>query len=130
MVDRFAAPHNAVTPRFNALFDAPGVEAFDAFSADWSAGWSYLIPPFTGLDAVLDKLGRNNAAAILVVPVWKSRGWWRRLFSGAWTDRIDGRLALPSTALVAHPANARSCFFGPVFDSPLIALRILPRVAR
>ena len=27
MADRFAAPHNAVLPRYNALFDAPGVEA-------------------------------------------------------------------------------------------------------
>ena len=82
-VDRFAASHNAVLPRFNALFDAPGVEAVGAFAGDWSGGWSYLIPPFTKIDASLDKPERDNAAAVLVVPVWKSHGWWRRLASGA-----------------------------------------------
>ena len=126
MVDRFAAPHNAVLSRYNALFDAPSVEAVDAFAEDWGGGWSCLIPPFTKLNAVLEKLERDNAAAVLVVPVWKSHGWWRRLASGAWTDRIDARRALPLTALSAHSENAVSCFFGPAFASPLVALRVVP----
>ena len=130
MADRFAAPHNAVLPRFNALFDAPDVEAVDAFAEGWSGDWSYLIQPFTKIDAVLDKLERDNAAAALVVPVWKSRGWWRRLALGAWTDRIDARRALPATALSAYPENAESRFFEPAFASPLVALRVLPLLVR
>jgi len=102
IVDRFAVPYNAAPSRFNALFDAPDLEAAEAFAEDWRSSWSYLIPPFTKLDALLDKLERDNAATALVVPVWKSRGWWRRLASGAWADRIDARRAFPPTALSAH----------------------------
>ena len=130
IIDRFAAPHSAVSPSFIALFDAPDVEAADAFAEDWSGGWSYLIPPFTKIDAVLGKLERDNAGAALVAPVWKSRGWLRRLASGAWIDRIDARRALPPTALSVHPENAKSCFFGPAFASPLVALSIVPLLAR
>ena len=127
-----AGPTGGATTIFTIfyLFDAPGVEAVDAFAETWSGGWSYLIPPFTKLDAVLDKLERDNAAAVLVVPVWKSHGWWRRLASGAWADRIDAQRALPPRALAAHPENAESCFFGLAFESPLVALRIVPRLAQ
>ena len=56
IVDRFAVPYNAAPSRFNALFDAPDLEAAEAFAEDWRSSWSYLIPPFTKLDALLDKL--------------------------------------------------------------------------
>ena len=35
-VDRFAQQSNAVAPRFNSMLPAPGAEAIDAFSVDWS----------------------------------------------------------------------------------------------
>ena len=128
LIDRFAAPHNAVSALYNALFDAPGVEAVGAFSQDWCDGLSYLLPPVTKIDAVLDKIERDNAAAaVLVVPVWTRRGWWRRLASGAWEDRVAARLGLPPSALVAHPENAEHGFFGTAFGSQLLALRIVPR---
>ena len=57
--------------------------AVDAFGQDWSAGHSYLIPPITKTGPVLDKTEGDNAAAVLVVPVWKLRGWWQRLASRA-----------------------------------------------
>ena len=55
--DRFAATHNAISARYcNALFDALDVEAADAFGQGWSSGQSYLIPPFTYIGAVLEKI--------------------------------------------------------------------------
>ena len=32
------------------------MEAADAFGKDWSDGQGYLTPPFTKIDAVLDKI--------------------------------------------------------------------------
>ena len=69
LVDRFAAPHDAVFARFNALHDSPQAEAVDAFAQDWGAACNYLLPPFTILDRVLDKIERDNAEAVLVIPV-------------------------------------------------------------
>ena len=103
MAGRFAAPHNAISSRFNALFDAPDVGAFEE---DWSGGWCYLTPPSTKIGAELDKPERDNAAAVLAVPVWKSRGWWRRLASRAWTDRFEARHNLPPTALATVSASS------------------------
>ena len=70
---------------------------------------------------------RDNAAAVLVVLIWKMRGWWRRLASGAWEDRLAARLSLPPSALAAHPENEEKCFFGIAFSSPHLALQIAPR---
>ena len=41
----------------------------DAFAQDWGAACNYLLPPFTILDRVLDKIERDNAEAVLVIPV-------------------------------------------------------------
>ena len=126
MVDRFAAPHNAIAPRYNALHDSAGVESVDAFAAEWGRDFNYLLPPFNRLDCVLDKVEADDAAGILVVPVWLSKPWWRRLQSGAWAQRASLIAELPPEALTAHEANRDAVFFGREFASPLHAYRLLP----
>ena len=36
-------------------------------------------PPYSMLDKVVHKLAEDGASAILVVPNWPHRLWWRRL---------------------------------------------------
>ena len=124
-VDRFAAPHNAVCRRFVCLYatDAAGAVGADALGMDWSAGYSYVLPPFEMVDRVLDKIEADNAEALVIVPRWTSKSWWWRLRSGAWQDRIVATMELPVDALVPFAENAEHCFFGHRFDAPLLAFR-------
>jgi len=122
-VDAFAAPHNAVFPRFFSRHETHDAEATDAFSVSWTYGRFFILPDFGRgfIDRVLDKIERDNASVVCIVPHWPSQRFWVRLQSPAWARRIVAKLTLPPDSLVPHAANARFCFFGARFDSPLLA---------
>ena len=107
-VDRFAAPHNATCQRFNSLFGCATAEATDALAQDWRVGVSFVLPDFFTIDAVLDLIERDDANVILVVPEWRSKPWWGRLWSSAWATRRRRHLQLPVDAVVPHDEH---CFF-------------------
>jgi hypothetical protein len=123
--DRFAAPHNSACARFNCLYatSAAGAGGTEALAADWSVGSSYVLPPFELIDSVLDKIERDNAVAMVVVPRWPSKAWWWRLRGGSWQDRIVSEVELPVDSLRPHQENAEFCFFGRRFDCRMLALR-------
>jgi len=126
-IDRFAAAHNYKARFFNALFRTPGSCGADAFAFTWSGGVSYVLPPFPLIDRVLDKIERDDAEAVVVVPVWRSASFWRRVHSGAWQRRLARpAVLLDVDALVANPANAGDCFFGERFGSQLLGFRTKP----
>ena len=122
-IDAFAAPHNAVLPRFFSRHLTHSAEATDAFSVSWAHARLYILPDFSRgfIDRVLDKIERDNASVICIVPNWPRKRFWVRLSSSAWAERIVSRISLPPDSLVPHAANAGSCFFGNRFDSPLMA---------
>ena len=144
-VDRFAAGHNRVCARFNAKYDTLGAEAADAFSVSWAAGLSYILPEFreVDIDKVLDKIERDNAAVVLVLPVWRRSPFWHRICSTRFRQRVAGTVGLSGSCLVAHAEHANECFFhewevvteggrrrrtgrrcaSGMFNSPLLALR-------
>ena len=99
-VDRFAAPHNHVCARFNSLFETPTAEAADAFSVSWAEGVSFILPEFavSFIERVLDKIERDNAAVVCVVPWWASKSFWRRLHCAAWQERIQATNAATKLA--------------------------------
>ena len=125
-IDRFAAPHNTTCIRFNALFDSSECEAANAFAQDWHEGTSFVLPDFHVIDRVLDRIERDNATAILVLPEWTYKPWWRRLHSNAWASRIAIADYLPENSLVANAPNREHCFFGERFTSRLLVLRTQP----
>ena len=125
-VDRFAAPHNAVCARFNAKFDSPRVEAVDAFAQDWREGVSFLLPDFNKLDLVMDFVERDDVEAVLIVPEWSRKAFWRRIHSAPWRARIVAAEFMSGDALVPHPANARNCFFGEHFECRILIMRLRP----
>ena len=122
-IDAFAAPHNAVLLRFYARHLTPTAEASDAFSVSWSNARMYILPDFSRgfIEKVLDKIERDNASVVCIVPHWPRKRFWARLISASWSERIVARIWLPPSALIPHAANAHSCFFGTHFDSPLLA---------
>jgi hypothetical protein len=122
-VDVFATLHNAVLPRFISRHLTHTAEASDAFSVSWSHDRMYISPDFSRgfIQKVLDKIERDNATVVSVVPHWPRKRFWVRLASAAWSDRIAARISIPPDALVPNAANASFCYFGARFDSPLMA---------
>ena len=78
----------------------------DAFAADGRRHFNYLLPLFNRPGSALDKAKAGIAARILIVPVWNSKPWRRRLQSGAWALRATLIAKLPLESLVAHGVNS------------------------
>ena len=49
----------------------------DAFLQSWSGLTLWLNPPFSRLDEVLAKIIRDEAHALLVMPQWELRSWYK-----------------------------------------------------
>ena len=74
-VDAFATEANHLCP----VWWGPGGEHEDAFAQSWKGQFLWMNPPYSMLDKVVHKLTEDGASAILVVPNWPHRLWWRRL---------------------------------------------------
>jgi len=127
-VDRSAAPHNATCARFNSKFHCAGAESVDAFGQDWRVGTSFVLGDFrhTAVDRVLDKVERDNARVVLIVPRWTKAPWWRRLHAPRFRARVARTLDLAGSDLVPHHENARHCFFDRTFRNDLLAVLLVP----
>jgi len=77
-VDRFASDTNAQVPRLNSLWLCPGTEAVDALRQLWGTDNNFVNPSFGLVDQVLALMEAHNAAATVVLPVWKAQPWWSR----------------------------------------------------
>ena len=82
-----------------------------------------MLHDFNQLGKVLDRIERDDAEAVVVVPVWPSRPFWGRLRSGSWPQRVAHTLLLEPGSIVANAENAASCFFQGTFNSRLLVLR-------
>ena len=107
-IDCFACEHNTTCPRFNSLIESRHSEAVDAMAQDWSSGVSFILPNFHMIDQIIDKIERDNAEVVLIVPAWQHKPWWRRLHFGAWRARLTMAESIPAQALVAYNEH---CFF-------------------
>jgi len=110
-VDRFAAAHNATAARFNSLFDSTSSEAVDAMAQSWRTGVSFIVPNFHMIDQILDKVERDNAEVVIIVPEWPHKAWRRRVYSGAWRARLIKAAMIPARTLT--PYNDY-CFSAPI----------------
>ena len=72
-VSRYASPLKAPRVRFNPLIDSVNAKGAKALTKDWRSSVSLVLPDFHDLDA-----------AVLIVPSWPHRAWFRRLHSVAW----------------------------------------------
>ena len=76
-VDRLAAARNTKAPLSNYLFATEETEALGASSQSVSEGNSFVLHNFNQLDRVLDHVERDDAEAVIVMPEWTRRPFWR-----------------------------------------------------
>ena len=105
--DLFASRINTQLPRFAAYRPDPEAEVIDAFSISWKHEKLYAFPPFNCVDRVLQKIVKDGATGILVVPEWPNQHWYHML-SDIIIDFIilpprKDLLSLPNNINVQHP---------------------------
>ena len=71
-VDAFASKANAKLPTYWTIHQ-------NAFKQDWSNETLWICPPFSQLDAVVEKIMADKAEGILLIPVWKNKQWFTEL---------------------------------------------------
>jgi len=86
--------------RFNSLQHTPGCDGVDAFSLPWAGELNYAHAPLAQVSLVLDKVRRERATAIVIVPVWPVQAWWRRALLSA-----TASVLLAPTALLDPPCR-------------------------
>ena len=78
---------------------------------------------FNQLGRVFDHVERDDAEAVIVMPEWTRRPFWRRIESGAWRQRVALDLYLEPGAIEANPENEEHCFIGRDINSRLRIMR-------
>lgn len=74
-IDLFASHSNKKCTKYISWKQDPGSYAVDAFSFSWSS-FFYAFPPFTMIGKTLNKIIRDRAEGIMVVPKWNSQPWY------------------------------------------------------
>lgn len=108
VIDLFASRVNKQFCRFVSYRPDPEAEAVDAFSLSWRELNFYAFPPFCIICRVLQKVRREQATGVIVVPDWSAQPWYpvlHRLLEGPpvklrCSDRL---LQLPSNPEAIHP---------------------------
>jgi hypothetical protein len=76
VVDAFA---NQWNHRVRVWF-GPGGIVEDAMTANWKGiGLMWMNPPYSKLAEIIDKIDRERARCVLVVPAWTTEPWWTKL---------------------------------------------------
>ena len=72
-IDLFASKLNHQFPRYMSYKPDPDAEAVSAFTLSWSDVTFCAFPPFCIIPSVLQKIIKDRARGILVVPDWPSQ---------------------------------------------------------
>lgn len=75
-IDLFASRLNAKTLKYVSRFPEAAAVAIDAFSISWKGMFIYVFPPFSLISRVLQKVVRDQAEGVIVVPLWCTQTWW------------------------------------------------------
>ena len=75
-IDRFASPHNAKLPRFNARFWCKAVCGVDAFCQSWTSENNYFCLPVSLIIQVIKRIFAVKAKGTLVIPNWTTSAFW------------------------------------------------------
>ena len=109
VVDLFATRINSQLDRFFAYRPDPEAEAIDAFTVSWSNIRFYAFPPFNCIDRVLQKIIRDKATGILIVPDWPSQFWYHMFQDIVIIDLLlpprSDLLILPNRTSELHPLH-------------------------
>ena len=75
-IDLFATRINSQYPRYMSFKPDPTSEAVDSFSVSWYHLAFYAFPPFCVIPNMLQKICRDKARGVVVVPDWPNQPWY------------------------------------------------------
>ena len=78
-IDLFASRLNKELPSYVSYKPDPTATAVNAFTLSWACKVVYCFPPFCVIPRVLQKISKDKARGILVVPDWPSQPWYSKL---------------------------------------------------
>ena len=78
-VDLFATRQNRKLDCFRSLFPDALAQSHQALSIPWDKGLRYIYPPTSLALRSLSKIAREEADAIIILPLWPRRGWFHLL---------------------------------------------------
>lgn len=109
-IDLFASRINNQFARYVSYRPDPHAVAIDAFSMDWSTINFYAFPPFSVILPMLNKIQRDKARGVCIVPDWPTQGWYPLMMQMQERDPVqlkvkEGLLTLPSHLMEQHPLH-------------------------
>lgn len=78
-IDLFASRTNKQLAPFVSWRPDPDALFIDAFSFNWHKYIFYAFPPFSLIARVLQKIQRDQARGVIVVPLWPTQNWYTKL---------------------------------------------------
>ena len=78
-IDLFAADNNHQLPRYYTMRPSPTSTGTDAFKHNWSKEIAYANPPWPLIPKMLDKIIKDQATVLTVLPLWTCKPWWPRV---------------------------------------------------
>ena len=75
-IDLFASRLNCQIPKFVSYRPDPQSSAVNAFTLNWGNLEFYAFPPFTIIPRIIQKIIKDRATGILVVPDWPNQPWY------------------------------------------------------
>ena len=107
-IDLFASRINAQSSCYVSWRPDPHAVAIDAFNMQWQNIKGYAFPPFSVIPRLLQKIRRDKARMILILPIWPTQAW----FSVALRVNVREPVILPRDCLTLpqdlqrkHPLN-------------------------
>ena len=107
-VDMFASRINAKLDTYVSWKPDPHSLAIDAFTMLWDFSLIYCFPPFSIVWRVLEKILRDKAQAVVIVPLWPTQTWFPCLMKMITDHPIvfsAGHLMLPNKPQARHPLH-------------------------
>jgi hypothetical protein len=80
-IDLFASRLNYQVKPYVAYTPDPEAYAIDAFHLSWRMYKFYAFPPFCIIHQVLQKVKKDQATGLLIVPYWPTQAWWPYLMN-------------------------------------------------
>ena len=101
-IDLFASLLNRQVERYASWHPDPHAAIVDAFSVSWANEYFYAFPPFSLIPKCLEKISRDQAEGVLLVPAWPTQTWYPLLLQML-TQQPKLLLWTPQVELLRHP---------------------------
>lgn len=104
-IDLFATRSNSKCSIYASWHRDPDAKYIDAFTIDWSKLFFYAFPPFALILRTINKIIKDNARGIIIVPDWPSQPWYPLFTSMIEKDNVI--YFKPNSNLLLSPFRER-----------------------